>query len=499
MAETKGFDLASVLKDVSNLDTGTNSAAPRQIELIPLELIDPDPNNFYSLEGIDELAGSIELLGLQQPLLVRPSGGGRYTIISGHRRRAAILLIIDGGSELFAGGVPCLVDRSEASAALRELQLIYANSDTRKLTSAELSKQAERVEALLYELKEQGLSFPGRMRDHVAEACKLSKSKLARLKVIQKNLAPFYMPAYEAGKLSESVAYALAQQTPETQMLVKKYCVDKKSDLAYLREWQVKDVSDDWAKLAALPCKKCGGSCKHAGVMLDAIQARNSYTPCRQKGCCGKCSELGTCKFSCPEFADKVKKLKADKREAKRQEKLAQAEKERPDIEKITALWRRFGEARKAAQVNVKKFMKAEKVCYNSSDDKLFSDLENSRAKINLSTHLPYGYSMSLSEVEYLIAAADCFGCSVDYLLCRTDEPSVNCGSNGNAPVEWHTGTPPQSGMYVVQFQDSGVPFTDLVYFHSAAGKFTYSKFERDTAVNAEVLAWVQIPEVDNG
>ena len=42
------FDLASVLSDVSKLDTG-NPNGREQIEYIPLELIDPDPNNFYEI------------------------------------------------------------------------------------------------------------------------------------------------------------------------------------------------------------------------------------------------------------------------------------------------------------------------------------------------------------------------------------------------------------------------------------------------------------------
>jgi DNA-binding GntR family transcriptional regulator len=153
------FDLSEVLKDVSTQDTGR-----QQIQYIDLGLIDPDPDNFYSLEGLEELAGSIEMLGLQQPLLVRPAKGGRYTVISGHRRRAALLLIRDGGSQQFADGVPCIVDRSEASAALQELKLIMANSDTRKMSSADQNTQAERIEDLLRQLVDEGLLVQQRGR-----------------------------------------------------------------------------------------------------------------------------------------------------------------------------------------------------------------------------------------------------------------------------------------------------------------------------------------------
>ena len=208
------FDITSVLKGVSGPDTGKE-----QIEYIPVDQIDPDPNNFYSLEGLDELAGNIELIGLQQPLRVRPGEGDRYIVVSGHRRRAAILMIRDGGSEMFRDGVPCIVDRGEESPAMRELRLIYANASTRVMGPAEISKQAERTEMLLYQLKEEGIiEFPGRMRDHVAEACRISKTKLARLHAIRHNLVPELLEEFDAGNLNESVAYRMSQEKPELQM-----------------------------------------------------------------------------------------------------------------------------------------------------------------------------------------------------------------------------------------------------------------------------------------
>ena len=209
----KKFDLGDYLRtdEMSRINTGTE-----QIVYIDLDRIDPDPNNFYSLDGIDELAGNIELIGLQQPLRVRPEGD-RFTVISGHRRRAACLLIRDGGSEQFSRGVPCIVEYGEATPAMRELRLIYANSSTRVLSPAELSKQAERVQELLYELKRQGVEFPGRMREHVAAACRVSESKLARLGAIRKNLRDSYRLLFDAQRLPEGLAYRISQETPEVQ------------------------------------------------------------------------------------------------------------------------------------------------------------------------------------------------------------------------------------------------------------------------------------------
>ena len=140
------FDLSSILNGVPNINTER-----KQIEYIPLEKILPDPRNRYELSGIEELAANIEMLGLQQPLEVRPDKDqpGYYIVTSGHRRRAALKLLDEKD-------VPCIVVDPMDSAALQELRLIFANSDTRRMTPAELAWQAQRVKELFYQLKAEG-------------------------------------------------------------------------------------------------------------------------------------------------------------------------------------------------------------------------------------------------------------------------------------------------------------------------------------------------------
>lgn len=205
-----GFDLSALLGDVSQF-----GHERKQIEYIPLANIISDERNRYELSGIEELAANIEMFGLQQPLEVRPDPDreGEYIITSGHRRKAALEL-------LEMDEAPCIVVAACESPALQELRLIFANSDTRKMSPAEQAWQAERIEALLYELKEQGYDFPGRMRDHVAAITGMSRSKLARLSVIRNNLKPEgLMKAFEEGRLNESVAYEIARRSPEAQEL----------------------------------------------------------------------------------------------------------------------------------------------------------------------------------------------------------------------------------------------------------------------------------------
>lgn len=208
----KRFDLGAYLQDAGV----KNEHGDEQIVRIDLDLIVPDPNNFYSLDGIDELAANIETVGLLDALRVRPVDG-KYMIVSGHRRRAAILLIRDGGSDMFRDGVPCIVEYGEASDAMRELRLIYANSSTRVMSSADLAKQAERVTELLYQLKSQGVEFPGRMREHVAAACQVSEAKIARLHAIKKNLRDTFRLLFDSGRLPEGLAYRLSQEGDSVQ------------------------------------------------------------------------------------------------------------------------------------------------------------------------------------------------------------------------------------------------------------------------------------------
>lgn len=491
------FDLASILKDVSKLDTGLKPNGREQIEYIDIGQIDADPNNFYALDGIEELASNIELLGLQQPLRVRAEEDkpGRVMIVSGHRRRAAMELLASEGKEQFAE-VPCIIEHAAGSTALQELRLIYANSDTRKMSSADISKQAERVEALLYQLKEEGMEFPGRMRDHVAEACKLSKSKLARLKVIRENLDKGFKKLYEKNKLAESTAYALAQQPVEIQRAVFDYKCTGKYGVDYLREYDVKRVVDVYKAITGQKCPVDGSKCNNGAALLGKIfDDSYSYKPCEYNKCCSVCEKLSSCKTACPKLAEKAKKLKAEKKECARQEKLEQEKKERPDIQQITELWARFGKARRGNSIGVSKYMKSVGMYYSLSADDRYKELEAGIAKITPQTYLPYGYSFSLSDAKRLIAAADCLDVSLDYLFCRTDEPGA-VKDVGTSAVDWEGGNPNDSGDYVVKLElNEGETVRDILYYDRYENLWTWPMGEPLNNDLAAVTGWIRLPE----
>ena len=461
-----GFDLASVLKNVP--ESGSNDGRER-IEYIGLDKLHDDPNNFYSLDGIKELAENIEFAGLQQPVRVRRDAehSGEYIIVSGHRRTAAMRKIVEDGNKAFET-VPCIVEADGGSEALRELRLIYANSDTRRMSSADISKQAERVEALLYQLKEEGVEFPGRMRDHVAEACKVSKSKLSRLKVIRDKLAPeIFDDYYETGLLQESPAYELAKLPVADQLdIVGRATRKDRSGIRYLHANDIQRQAADIKRINKMACRcEQGGTCINTSKMIDRLYADGyrGYSHCGS-GCCYDCEKLASCSKSCSRMAAVKAQRKAERKEAKAAETAAQAERDRPKVDALRLLWNRMGEACKRAGVDYTEVC-SEADIYSPLPPKDATALLNGAGKLAVDSRPPFGYVVSLRDIKVLVKLADLLGCSLDYLFGR----DVPYSGTGTAEPKWQTGEPPEDGEYVVwaESPDEDAGYTDIAVYEN--------------------------------
>jgi ParB family chromosome partitioning protein len=60
-----------------------------ELQLLPIDLIDPSPyqpREAYDDKTLDELAASIQDMGIIQPVVVRPKDHQRYELMAGHRR-----------------------------------------------------------------------------------------------------------------------------------------------------------------------------------------------------------------------------------------------------------------------------------------------------------------------------------------------------------------------------------------------------------------------------
>jgi len=483
------FDITSVLK-------GAPGNGQEQIVYLDLDLLDPDERNFYSLEGLDDLAANIELLGLQQPLRVRPGEGGHYTIVSGHRRRAACMLIRDGGSEMFAGGVPCIVEYGEASEAMQELRLIYANAATRVMGPAEISRQAERVEALLYELKEkEGIEFPGRMRDHVAQACQVSKSKIARLHAIRKNLEPRLLEYFDRGELAEETAYQLQRLRDDFQTGVAEQLLSGKRKNMPKAEVVEAVVRNMDGYLKPFPCRdEQGSNCRHVhDRIVWSIFSAFEWSICTPGKCCLTCYHKSTCTGACAACKDARRpEQQAAKREAERQKAEEAARQEKLRAARVTEISRllplidakRLGDdaelpklqrwAAKGPEVET-----VRKMAGGEFGDAHFYDAH----------WLP-------TSVEDLSVWADFFDCSLDYLAGRSETPQPVSGS-GTAGG-WGRGKPPKPGEYLAvlgvgQEETPQTSFYRVIQWTKSEG---WCQCKSHAPIKETIFRWLQLPEV---
>lgn len=213
----KKFNLAAL---VPEMEAVSESDTPR-ITMIPITELRPNGGNFYDTTNFEDLADSIELNGLLEPLCVfrRGQGTGHYVIFSGHRRFKALRLLYEkSGFEKWTE-VPCIVFPDPHDANRETVMLIHANSTGRILSNWEKAQQARRLKEALVAMREGGAELPGRIRDLVAEEMQMSASKLARLEAIGNNLKfPGFADAWRDGKLGESVAYEISKLPMDKQM-----------------------------------------------------------------------------------------------------------------------------------------------------------------------------------------------------------------------------------------------------------------------------------------
>lgn len=186
-----------------------------RIKTIDIEYITPDERNFYSTDDIEELKASIEMIGLQQNLVVKEIGDGKYSLISGHRRLKAMKSLVESGQEKYRQ-VPCKVE-IKIDDMMSELQLIMANSTMRELTDYEKTHQASKIKGLLTDMKNKGVKIPGKLRDIVADTLNISSTQVARMESISKNLSDEFKEEFKDGKVNISTAYELSGLPKEKQ------------------------------------------------------------------------------------------------------------------------------------------------------------------------------------------------------------------------------------------------------------------------------------------
>lgn len=253
----KKFDLSAYVNPMeSKLDTD-------EIQHIGLERIRCNAGNFYAVENVDDLADSIKLSGLLQPLLVVPAEDGDYRLISGHRRFKAIRQLYEESNFTDWEKAPCIVLPDPGSEDREQLMLIHANSTGRVLSGAEIQRQGREIREILVRMKEEGVEIPGRLRDVVAEQMQISSSRLARLDAIENKIAvPGIREAWKKDDLGESVAYEISQLPSEKQYRFLDRVIDDGKAWSNVSIKDVKDFAEGKGgptkQQIALACERLG-------------------------------------------------------------------------------------------------------------------------------------------------------------------------------------------------------------------------------------------------
>lgn len=259
------------------------------LRMIPLADIHPNPRNFYPrVENLEELEASIQANGLLEPLTVVPDDAGGYRLISGHNRFAALRRIQN--SEHW-NEVPCLV--LPAMDEHVELAAIIEANRQRVKTPALLAEEADKLTHAYMARKRAGEDLPGRIRDRVAEAMQISKTKLANLSAIRNGIkVPGIMRSWEADQIPEAAALEIARLPVEAQYRLLDYVIDGDHDYSirsvkkFVLMWNYSNHS----------CPGTGKFCACAEAIYDHDYQGGVW---HGAGCCKACRERSACTAAC--------------------------------------------------------------------------------------------------------------------------------------------------------------------------------------------------------
>jgi ParB family transcriptional regulator, chromosome partitioning protein len=155
----------SALLDEMTVDPSPDAPEPRSASVLPIASISPNPSQprrVFDEMALAELADSIRIKGVLQPILVRPNGQDRYEIVAGERRWRAsqmaglheIPVVVRNFSEIdgFEAAIIENVQRTDLNPmeeALGYQRLIHKFGHTQEMVAAVTGKARSHVANLL--------------------------------------------------------------------------------------------------------------------------------------------------------------------------------------------------------------------------------------------------------------------------------------------------------------------------------------------------------------
>ena len=189
---------------------------------IPLDHLDPNPyqTRTVSLDtaALNELAASIQAVGVLQPIVVRPVAGGRYQVIAGERRWEAARL-------LHNQTIPAVV-RPVSNQQAMEMTIVE-NLQRLDLTCMEEARGYDRLSREFGLTQEQMAQRTGKERSSVANFLRLLKLPASVQIMIDKGQLSFghakVLMALESPEAIEKLAHrvvALSLSVRQTEQAV---------------------------------------------------------------------------------------------------------------------------------------------------------------------------------------------------------------------------------------------------------------------------------------
>lgn len=189
-------------------ETGPKPIAGAYFKEVPLAAIVPNPRqprDIFDGERLDDLAASIREVGLLQPIVVRPVGGGRYELIMGERRWRAC-------QQVGLDAVPAIVRNTQDDALL--LDALIENLQREQLNPLEEAAAYQQLLDDFQATHDQLAKKVGRSRSHITNTLRLL------------NLPPEVQTSVAAGTVSAGHARAILRlDDPEEQIQLAKRVV----------------------------------------------------------------------------------------------------------------------------------------------------------------------------------------------------------------------------------------------------------------------------------
>lgn len=203
----KKMNFASITAGLDTLkDVMQQNAEIAQDKLIDVSFIDFAPQNTFAAddtdESIRELADSIELLGLLEPLVV-VRDNDRYTLIAGERRYRAITECLHWST------VPCRVFDGEALSRNRKQLMLHEANGQRDLSAGRQLQIFEEYNALLEEMMQNG-EYTGTKLGLIAKKMQISDRQVRKYKRIAEQLTQQEKEMLAADELTVNEASRLA-------------------------------------------------------------------------------------------------------------------------------------------------------------------------------------------------------------------------------------------------------------------------------------------------